>query len=228
MLDSFPRTYRNQLEDWYSDQYVLQADLVNQPCGSAEVAQAYFDAHPDDFTQYCVSVIVLERPEPGQHHRGAGPRGRDFAALAQQNSTDPQTARTGRRRRLPLAEPSSEPRSSPTVQATPVGGVSDPISDNQGGFVILKLNDKKPAAFTDVQSEAQSLAIRDQSVEFGSWLQKAQAASHVTVDPRYGTFDRIDLQHHGRRRHDHHIRADRLQPADARHRASDQPPSAGP
>ncbi len=187
-LDSFPETYRNQLEGWYNDQYVLQADLLNQPCGSVAVAQAYFNAHPDGFTQYCVSLISVDDENLANSIVAQARAGADFATLAQQNSTDTQTASAGGD--AGCHELSEFPDTiSPTVQSTPVGGVTDPISNNQGGFVIIKVTDKKPATFTDVQSEAQSLATRDQSVEFGSWLQKAQASSQVTVDPKYGTFD---------------------------------------
>jgi hypothetical protein len=75
------------------------------------------------------------------------------------------------------------------VQGTQVGAVTDPISDNQGGFYVIKVNDRKPAAFADVATDAGRLAARDQSVELGSWLKKELANEKVTVDPRFGTFD---------------------------------------
>ena len=34
-LDGFPEDYRNRLEGWYVDEWLLQSDLVQQPCGGA-------------------------------------------------------------------------------------------------------------------------------------------------------------------------------------------------
>jgi parvulin-like peptidyl-prolyl isomerase len=229
VFDSFPDTYRNQLEAWYDDQYVLQADLVNQPCGSAEVAKAYFDAHPDDFTGYCVSLISVNDETLANNIVSESRSGGDFAALAQQNSTDAQTAAAGGD--AGCHQLSEFPQTiSPTVQSTPIGGITDPISDNAGGFVIIKLTDKKPATFTDstVQSQAQGLATRDQSVELGSWLQKAYPTSQVAVDPRYGTFDQSTFTITAPGASTTTSSPDQSNPPTSDTAPSDQPPTAGP
>jgi parvulin-like peptidyl-prolyl isomerase len=229
VFDGFPDTYRNQLEAWYDDQYVLQADLVNQPCGSVAVAQAYFDAHKDDFAQYCISLISVNDQTLANNIVSEARNGGDFATLAQQNSTDSQTAAAGGD--AGCHQLSEFPTTiSPTVQGTPIGGVTDPISDNQGGFAILKLTDKKPAAFTDagVQSQAQDLATRDQSVELGSWLQKAYPTSQVTVDPRYGTFDQSTFNITAPGATTTTSSPSESNPPTSDTVPSDQPPAAGP
>jgi parvulin-like peptidyl-prolyl isomerase len=187
-LAGFTDDYRNQLESWFLDEYLLQADLTNQPCGSDSVARAYFDAHPQDFTQNCVSVITVADENLANSIVEQSRAGADFAALAKQYSTDAQTASSGGDAgcHYPDEFPSTL---APTVEGTQVGGVTDPISDNVGGFAIIKVDDRKPAAYADVSSEAQQLAARDQSVELGSWLQHTLASAKVTVDPRFGTFD---------------------------------------
>jgi len=187
-LAKFPEAYRNRLQGWYVDEWVLQADLVHQPCGGAGVAQAYFDTHPDDFTQMCVSLASVNDENLANSIVAQTRAGADFAALAQQYSTDAQTASGGGDAgcHLPAEFPSTI---APTVQATQVGGVTDPISDNGGGFYIIKVNDRKPQAFTDVSSEAEQLALRDQAVELRTWLSHALTDAKVTVNPRYGTFD---------------------------------------
>lgn len=187
-LDGFPEDYRNQLEAWYVDEYALQADLAQQPCGSTSVAQAYFDSHTQDFTQECVSLISVDDENVANSIVAQSRAGGDFAALAKQYSTDPQTASTGGDAGCHF--PDEFPTTlAPTVQGTQVGAVTDPISNNVGGFVIIKVNDRKPAAFADVSSDAGRLAARDQSVGLGAWLQHSLADAKVTVDPRFGTFD---------------------------------------
>lgn len=188
LYDSFPADYQARLRGWYEDEFALQADLAQQPCGSADVAKAYFDAHPDDFAQNCISLIAVNDQNLADSIVTEARAGADFATLAQQFSTDPQTAAAGGDAgcHTPDEFPSTI---APIVQGTAVGAVADPISNNQGGYVLIKINDRKPANFTDVGSRAEELAAQAQAVDFSAWLTKAQAASHVTVDPRYGTFD---------------------------------------
>ena len=187
-LAGFPESYRNQLEDWYADEYALQADLVGQPCGTTAVAQAYFDAHTQDFTQHCISLISVNDENVANSIVAQTRAGADFASLAKQYSTEPNTASAGGDAGC-LFSYEFPTTLAPTVQGTQVGAVTDPISDNQGGFYIIKVNDRKPAAFADVATDAGRLAARDQSVQLGAWMQHALADAHITVDPRFGTFD---------------------------------------
>jgi len=187
-LAGFPAEYRTKLEGWNADQYALQADLAGQPCGSDSVAKAYFDAHTDDFTQDCVSLIVVNDESLANSIVAQARTGADFAALASQYSTDQQTAPTGGEAgcHYPFDFPTTL---APTVRGTQVGAVTEPISDNAGGFVIFKVDDRKPDAYEDAKSDAARLAARDQQVELSAWLQQTFTDAPVTVDPRFGTYD---------------------------------------
>ncbi len=187
-LAGFPEDYRNRLEGWYVDEWLLQSDLVQQPCGGADVAKTYFDAHPDDFEQQCISAIAIGDQATADAVVAQARAGADFATLAQQYSIDAQTASTGGDAGCHFPAELA-PAYAPAVQATATGSVSDPVANNQGGYFIFKVNDRKPAAFADVSSQAEQLAARDQAVEFRAWLQHALQGAQVTVDPRYGTFD---------------------------------------
>jgi hypothetical protein len=193
LFNSFPAAYQTQIQGWYVDQFLLQADLANQPCGSATVAQQYFDAHQADFTQNCVSLIQVGDQNLANSIVTQARAGADFTTLAQQNSIDSQTAAQGGDAgcHIPLEFSGTM---APAVQAAPVGGVTDPIQiadPNTGdqSFVVLKVTDRKPSNFSDVESLAERLAESAQSVELGTWLQHAQDSAKVTVNPRYGTFD---------------------------------------
>jgi parvulin-like peptidyl-prolyl isomerase len=188
LFASFPTEYQNRLQGWYEDEFALQSDLAHQPCGNADVAKAYFDAHPEDFTKACVSIIGVGDEATANSIVMQVRGGADFAELARQFSTDAATASTGGDAgcHLPAEFPATI---APLVQATAPGAITDAISDTAGGFVIIKVNGRQPAAFNDVAAQADELAGRAQAVEFGNWLQQAQAAAQVTIDPRYGTFD---------------------------------------
>jgi hypothetical protein len=186
-LAGFSADYRNKIEGWYTDQFVLQSDLVHQPCGGEAAGKAYFDAHPEEFVQLCVSVISLADENTANAVAEQARAGGDFASLAQQFSTDTKSGSMGGDAGcLYPSEISSV--FAPTLQATATGAVTDPVTNNNG-FLVFKVTDRKPAAYSDVSSQAEQLALRDQSVEFGSWLRHAFEDGQVTVDPRYGTFD---------------------------------------
>jgi hypothetical protein len=187
-LAGFPEEFRKRLEGWNVDEYVLQAELAHQPCGSDSVAKAYFDAHTEDFAQDCVSLIVVNDENLANSIVAQTRAGGDFATLASQYSTDQQTVGSGGDAGCHYPGAFSTTLA-PTLRATPVGAVTDPISDNAGSFVIFKVNDRKPDAYADAASDAARLAARDQQVELGAWLTQTMTDGGVTVDPRFGTYD---------------------------------------
>ena len=187
-LAAFPEAYRNRLEGWYADQWALQSDLVHQPCGGQEVAKAYFDAHPEEFVQMCVSLISAGDQNTANSVVAQARAGGDFASLARQFSTDAQTASSGGDAGCHSVNEIS-PAFAATLQAAPTGAVTDPVATGNGSYVVFKVNDRKPAMFADVSAQAEQLAARDQAVEFRGWLQRAVEDAHITVDPRFGTFD---------------------------------------
>lgn len=188
LFDKFPADYQQMLRQAYDDQYVLRGDLSGLPCGDPNVAKTYFDSHTDEFTQYCISLIAVNDENTANSLVGQLRGGADFATLAQQFSTDQQTAAAGGDAgcHIPAEFPSSV---SPIVQQTAVGAVADPISNNAGGFIILKVTDRKTAAFEEVAAQADELAQRAEDVAMRTWLLQAQASAKVDLDPRYGTFD---------------------------------------
>ncbi len=193
LFASFPAKYQQQLDGWYQDEFTLQADLSGQACGSPDVAKEYFDKHPEQFSQSCVSLISVNDQNLANTIVSQARAGGDFAAAAHQFSTDQQTAAAGGDAgcHLPSEFP---PQIATIVEQTPVGGVTDAIDNTVGGFVIIKVTDRKTVDFTTVAAQAEELAAQDQSTNFNNWLQTAEASAHVTVDPRYGTFDPSTFQ----------------------------------
>jgi hypothetical protein len=192
VLAAFPEGYRNRLVGWYIDEWMLQSDLVQQPCGGSEVGKAYFDAHPDDFVQMCVSVITAGDENTANNVVEQARAGADFTSLARQYSTASDVAQTGGDAGC-LFPVEINTLFQQTLQQTPTGSVTDPVSNNQGGYLVFKVTDRKPAAFSDVSSQAEQLAARDQAVEYRGWLTHALQDAKITVDPRYGTYDAENL-----------------------------------
>jgi hypothetical protein len=176
------------LEGWYTDQWELQADLVHQPCGGQDVAKAYFDAHPEEFVRMCVSLISAGDQNTANSVTAQARAGGDFASLARQFSTDAQTSGAGGDAGCHSINEIS-PAFSQVLQDTATGAVTDPVATGNGSYVVFKVTDRKPAAFADVSSQAEQLATRDQAVEYRGWLRHAIEDAHISVDPRYGTFD---------------------------------------
>jgi hypothetical protein len=67
--------------------------------------------------------------------------------------------------------------------------VLDPIA-GQGGVSVVKITDKQLQSLDDSRAAAEELATQALGTSFTTWLQQARAGASISVDPRYGTFDK--------------------------------------
>ena len=187
LFEKFPKRYQDLLLQRNTDVIALEAALNGQDCGKSLDAQSYYDAHKDQFTKQCISLIAVPDPATADAVVAQARAGADFASLVQQYSIDA-TSKANKGDVGCLLPSQFNPSVESLITSAKVGDVLDPLP-GQGGVSILKLTDRQVAPFSEVQSEAQSLAQTNATQAFGSWLQDARSKAQVTVDPRYGTFD---------------------------------------
>ena len=183
----FPKRYQDLLIERNTDVIALEAALNGQTCGQSLDAQGYYDAHKDQFTKQCISLIAVPDQATADNVVAQARAGADFVSLVQQYSVDP-TSKASNGEVGCLLPSQFNPSVASLVTGAKVGDVLDPLP-GQGGVSILKLTNRQVAPFSEVQSDAQSLAQSTSTQAFGSWLQSARASANVKVDPRYGTFD---------------------------------------
>lgn len=135
--------------------------------------QAYYDAHPEEFTRPEVrraAQIVLEREADAralvEEARAADARG--FRQLARDRSVDPESRQRGGDLRYfddhGVAPNSADPAvDEAIVRATfalrEVGDVSDPVQVGNR-FTILKLTGRRPAEHRSVEAAGQGIRLR--------------------------------------------------------------------
>lgn len=187
-FEKFPKAYQDTLLSRDLDTLVLQAHLAAQECVPADAAKAYYDAHPDEFTQTCFSLILSQDQAGADKAEARLKAGEDFATVAKSESLDTTSAAKGgdfgcqSKGTLPtvLVDP---------VFATAPGTTSAPLAV-AGGFVILKVTDRKAATLEESRSQAEEVAASTAGQAFQEFVRQAVTSATVTIDPRYGTFNK--------------------------------------
>src|SRR5262249_49946685 len=94
IFDKFPKAYQDRLVERNSEQLALLSGLAGVPCGSGDLATAYFNSHPEQFVQACVTLAVLPDETTANTVTTQARAGTDFGTLVQQYSVDPETKAT--------------------------------------------------------------------------------------------------------------------------------------
>ena len=159
--------------------------------------QAYYDAHPEEFTRAEVrraSQIVLETEEQARAlvEEARAADSRRFRQLAQERSADPESRQRGGDLRY-FDEHGASPNSAdPAVDAaivratfglTNVGDVSDPIAvgpaEGPQRWTIVKLTGLRPAEHRSVEEAGQGIRLR-------LWRERRQEALEGFVEELRG------------------------------------------
>lgn len=188
LFNKFSQSYQELLLRRNAELLALEYALANQTCGVPVDAEGYYNAHPEEFTKLCISLIAVADQAAADSVVAQARSGADFATLAQQLSIDPQSKANGGDIGCEL--PSSfNPEVADLLKTAKVGDVLDPIG-GQGGVSVVKVNDKQLQSLDDARPAAEELATRDLGAAFSAWLTQARQTANVTIDPRYGTFDK--------------------------------------
>lgn len=192
LFDKFPKKYQDLLVQRNTDVLVLESALGGQTCGASVDAEAYYNAHPEQFTKLCVSLIAVTDPAQADTIVAQARAGADFTALVRQFSIDPASKATDGA--IGCRLPSEfNPSVAQVLSAAKTGDVLDPLP-GANGVSIVKVTDRQLAPLDEVRNEAEQTAQSSASQAFGSWLKDARSKAQVTVDKRYGTFDPSSFQ----------------------------------
>jgi hypothetical protein len=183
IFDAFPASFRDTLLTRNAEVLALQAKLVDLPCQPDDAAKLYFDAHPEAFSQACLTVMAVD-PAKADAVYAQLQGGADFATVAQANSNDG----SGSQDVGCLALTQLSPAFADEVAKTAVGQIAKPVA-NGASAIIIRVNDRKTGTFGELGTQAQEVTAAAQNKAFRSWYQNALTAASVTVDVRYGTWN---------------------------------------
>lgn len=115
-----------------------------------------------------------------------------FGTIARRRSIDDLASEGGEMGFVPVTSLSSQAQSA--IEQTSIGGVTDPVVAGSG-FEIYRLVDRRSRDFDDVSDELRTqLADQARERQFEDWLARRLRSATIVVNPKYGRFDRGELQ----------------------------------
>jgi foldase protein PrsA len=205
--NAFTKAYQDTLVRRSAEVTALQDGLAKNKVDDKAI-KAYYDAHTKDFEQTCVRHILAAFPGLGQGGAPQQPspdqdaaakakaqswkdriaKGEDFAAIAKAESGDTGSGAQGGDlgceggfvKEFTDAEAALQP-----------GQVSDPVR-TQFGWHIIEVTSRKTKSLDDATPDIKKQLEQDQQSVVSDFLQKALTKAKVTVNPKYGHFDKGD------------------------------------
>jgi hypothetical protein len=171
VLRTLPASFRTTLLNRFARVAALRRSLLERP--SASLRDAVLAACP---SRRFVAHILVSSAAEAAAIKAQLAAGADFATLAAQQSLDTGSAARGGELGC-IDGQSFVPGFQEVAQSQPVGQVSDPVQ-TQFGFHLILVRDQPQPAELEGAALNQVLALA--------------RGAHVTVDPRYGTWDRAN------------------------------------
>jgi parvulin-like peptidyl-prolyl isomerase len=154
---------------------------------SDQSLRKYYEEHKGDFSQNCVSHILVKTKGEADAVEGRLKGGEDFAAVAQSVSIDKGSGAKG-------GDLGCNPKGvfvpefDSAASTLPINQLSDPVQ-TQYGFHIILVKERKEASFEDAREQARAALNAETQDAFRQFLGKAVGEAKITVDKRYGTFE---------------------------------------
>lgn len=192
ILNGFPEDYRNTLIERAAKVDVLTVSLAGQ-AATDEAARTYYEANKDEFTEACVSHILLGSREKADQVKGRVTGGEDFAAVARTDSLDTQSSSKGGDLGCDInSDTFDAPPFTSAVLTQPVGQVGD-IVQTQAGFHLILVRSRSVPPLEKVGARAREKVVTANKAKLQEWINTAVAEAKIEVNPKYGTFDKTSL-----------------------------------
>ncbi len=181
-LASLPPFYRDQVVETSAEQTAIAGRIAGVDVGPSAV-RAYYDSHPGQFAESCVSIIQTASQADATRARQMIASGATFSEVARSSSTDSTTASNG-------GAAGCAPRGTfvssfeQTVDALQVGEVSQPIQV-QGSWLLLQVTSRPPQPFDTAVQAIRSQLLGSHAARVNAVLRALQARADVTVSPQY-------------------------------------------
>ncbi|MBW3556322.1 MAG: peptidylprolyl isomerase [Actinobacteria bacterium] len=202
----FPGPYQQTLVRRSAEVAKLVGELSEVQADDAAVKK-FYEENPELFAQTCTSHILFAVPGPGgqidqqataaqaaalraqaESVRAELAAGADFAALAKQHSQDA----SNRDRGGDLGCGASGrfvPEFERAMEALAVGEVSQPVQ-TQFGWHLITVTSREPQTLEQASAQIRQRLQSDQEEGISEFLRLAVTRAKVTVNPRYGRFDK--------------------------------------
>ncbi|MHB8682071.1 MAG: peptidylprolyl isomerase [Acidimicrobiales bacterium] len=163
---------------------------------STPALQRYYQSHPTEFDEVCLSDIAVQSQSQAQSvHDAIASGSTTFGAAAQQSSIDTQTAANGGV--IPCV-PSSQIVNSVilgAINGLSPGQISQPVFEPQTGggaggvWFVLALDGRPQVPFDQAQSQIRQQLLSAQNTVVSAEFSRITHRADVVIDPRYGSWN---------------------------------------
>ena len=188
VFNAFSKDYQDRLVQRQAQLDVLTLS-INGGTSPDEASRAYYESHQNEFAQACVRHILVPEQAKAEELRARVAAGEDFAAVAQAESKDTESAARGGEVGCGIT-PDTQfvPEFLQAVFTQPVGEVGQPVR-TQFGFHLIKVDSRVVPPFDDkVSAQVRQKLSEDGQQKVLTLLQEAAKEADIDIDPRYGTF----------------------------------------
>ncbi len=189
ILKGFPTVYQATLVDRAAKVDRLTLALAG-PTAGEEAVKAYYDTHKDEFTEACVSHILVTTQEKAVQLKAKIAAGADFTAVARSDSRDTGSAAQGGDLGCKINSDSfNVPDFIKAVLSQPIDQVGDPVQTTYG-FHLIKVRSRTVPPFDQVADRAREKLVQASKAKLQEWINTAVANAKITVNAKYGTFNK--------------------------------------
>ena len=183
---AFPKWFQDRLIERNARAVALRSALSGVDFSEAGLRK-YFEEHRANFSENCVSHILVRTKAEADAIHARLKAGEDFAAVAKQVSQDKGSAARGGQ--LDCSPKGAfVPEFDQAASDLPTGQLSDPVQ-TQFGFHVIVVRERKEVSFDSAKEQIRAELNAETQTAFRNFMRQALTSARVTVDKRYGTFE---------------------------------------
>jgi foldase protein PrsA len=187
IFNKFPKGYQDDLVRRQAELDLLTLS-VNELGSPEEAARAYYDSHQSEFSQACVSHILVADEAKANELRGRLAAGEDFAAIASAESIDTESKARGGDLGCDITPDTGfVPEFLLAVFTQPVGEVGAPLKTDFG-YHLVKVTKRDVLPYEQVSGAAREKVAAAAEPKVLALLQEAVQKARIEVNPKYGSF----------------------------------------
>lgn len=187
VANAFPKWFQDRLVGRNARAVAVRSALSGVSVGEDSLRK-YYEERKADFSQNCVSHILVKTKAESDSVLARLKNGEDFATVAKQVSIDTGSgAKGGDLGCNPKG--AFVPEFDEAASTQPIGQLSDPPVQTQYGFHIILVKERQEATFDSAREQVRAAVNAETQNAFREFLTQAVGAAKVTVDKRYGTFE---------------------------------------
>lgn len=187
IVRKFPAGYRDTIVRRNAEVTKLQAALAEVDIDE-EAIRAYYEENRSRFELNCASHILVDTREQAEQLKAQIDAGASFEDLARASSTDTASAQNGGKMEC---QPTGTfvPEFEQAIDTLRDGEISGPVQ-TQFGFHLIRRDGKRVQTIEEVEPQIRQELLGQAQGQFATFITEAAQKAKVTVNSRYGTFDR--------------------------------------